>query len=252
MMRNVYLEGEMGDKFGTGFQVSAPKVSDVLRCLECNHPSFKKYLIDCHENEIGFEIDIANSKLDYAEEMLMNLQEGDVTITPLPAGSKSGGAKILAAMAMLALVVAMPTIIGTAGGWVSGSVGGTIGAGGGLGATVTSMGAGTLLPATGLGGSFMGLSAGTLQLGIGMLAVNIGMMGLSQVMAPDPATDSDQEQNYLFNGNQQNIVEGDPVPILYGQLRVPGQPINFEVGGASASIYSAAVFSSLGASWGSF
>jgi predicted phage tail protein len=239
MMRNVYLEGEMGQRFGTGFQVNAPKVSDVIKCVECNHPSFKKYLIDCHDNDIGFEVDVANSKLDYAEEMLMNLQDGDVTITPIPAGSKSGGAKILAAMAMIALVVAMPTIIGA-----SASTGGIFPVA--LGGT----GMATVTAATGLGGSFMGLSAGTLQLGLGMLAVNIGMMGLAQVMAPDPATDADQEQNYLFNGNQQNIVEGDPVPVLYGQLRVPGQPINFEVGGASSSIYNATAMSSLGASWG--
>jgi predicted phage tail protein len=239
MMRNVYLEGEMGQRFGTGFQVNAPKVSDVIKCVECNHPSFKKYLIDCHDNDIGFEVDVANSKLDYAEEMLMNLQDGDVTITPIPAGSKSGGAKILAAMAMIALVVAMPTIIGAS---ASLSAAVPVALGGTGMATVTA--------ATGLGGSFMGLSAGTLQLGLGMLAVNIGMMGLAQVMAPDPATDADQEQNYLFNGNQQNIVEGDPVPVLYGQLRVPGQPINFEVGGASSSIYNATAMSSIGASWG--
>jgi predicted phage tail protein len=237
MMRNVYLEGEMGQRFGTGFQVNAPKVSDVIKCVECNHPSFKKYLIDCHDNDIGFEVDVANSKLDYAEEMLMNLQDGDVTITPIPAGSKSGGAKILAAMAMIALVVAMPAILGT-----------------GVTTMTTAQGAVLTMGSTpgllGTAGSFMGLSTGALQLGVGMLAVNIGMMGLAQVMAPDPATDADQEQNYLFNGNQQNIVEGDPVPVLYGQLRVAGQPINFEVGGASSSIYNATAMSSLGASWG--
>ena len=31
-----------------------------------------------------------------------------------------------------------------------------------------------------------------------------------------------------LNGKQQNIIEGDPVPVLYGKLRVPGQTINFE------------------------
>lgn len=49
------------------------------------------------------------------------------------------------------------------------------------------------------------------------------------MMAPDPSTDSDQEKSYLFNGAEQNIVSGDPVPLLYGRLRVPGQPISFEV-----------------------
>lgn len=230
MMRKVYLEGEMGERFGTGFQINAPTVKDVMRCVECNHPSFKKYLIECEEKEIGFEVDVASNKLDYAEEMLMVLKPGDITITPIPAGSKSGGAKIFAAIALIALVIAMPTIVG-----------GVLGPGG--------MG-----PATpgllGLGGSVGGVSAGALQLGVGALAVNLGLMGLSQVMAPDPATDADQEQNYLFNGNQQNIVEGDPIPVLYGQLRVPGQPVNFEVAGVKSNVWRAVMIGMSGQSRG--
>ena len=224
MMRNVYLEGEMGEKFGTGFQVSAPKVADIVKCIDCNHPYFRKYLIDCHEQDIGFEVDIAKQKLDYEAEMLMNLQEGDVTITPIPAGSKSGGAKIFAAVAILAVMVMSG---GAAGGLLSLGQTATTGMttlGGGTGSIFTSV-------------IQSGAAAGTIGLSnVGMmsvmLAVNVGMMGLSQLMAPDPATDADQEESYLFNGNQQNIVEGDPVPVLYGRLRVPGQPINFEVSGS--------------------
>jgi predicted phage tail protein len=55
------------------------------------------------------------------------------------------------------------------------------------------------------------------------------MMGVAEMMAPDPATDSDQEQSYLFNGSEQNVIEGDPLPLLYGRLRIPGQPVNFEI-----------------------
>lgn len=210
MMRNVYLEGEMGAKFGTGFQVNASKIADIIKCIECNHPSFKKYLIDCHEEDIGFEIDIAKNKLEYEAEMLMNLQEGDVTITPIPAGSKSGGMKIFAAIAMIALAVMMPALLTTM-------------------VSQTGLQGGVMIA---MEQSFMGLTAAQISTGLTMLAINIGMMGISQVMAPDPATDADQEESYLFNGNQQNIVEGDPVPVLYGRLRIPGQPINFEVSGS--------------------
>jgi len=221
MMRSVYLEGEMGERFGTGFQIDAPTVKDVIRCMECNHPDLRRYLMDCHGKDIGFEIDVASNKLDYVEEMLMNLQEGDVTITPIPAGSKSGGGKILAAIALIALAIAMPTLLTTTG---------SVTLGGGVGASAATVG-------TSYVGSIMGISAANIQLGLGMLAVNLGMMGLSQVMAPDPATDADQEQNYLFNGNQQNIVEGDPMPVLYGRLRVPGQPVNFEVSGVQSNVW---------------
>lgn len=223
MMRNVYLEGEMGDRFGTKFRMNAPKVSDVMKCMECNHPSFKKYLIDCHDNDIGFEIDVANNKLEYKEELLMNLQEGDVTITPVPAGSKSGGQKIIAAIAIIAFVY-------FTGGFGTAAVPGV---GGAAGTPAVAGWATTVNATTGA------LSLNTYGLGAAMMAVNLGMMGLSQLMAPDPATDADQEQNYLFNGSQQNIVEGDPVPVLYGRLRVPGQPINFEVAAARANNYKA-------------
>ena len=46
MMRTVYLEGEMGQKFGTGFQIYAETIADALRCLEVNLPDFKKYFIN--------------------------------------------------------------------------------------------------------------------------------------------------------------------------------------------------------------
>jgi hypothetical protein len=35
--------------------------------------------------------------------------------------------------------------------------------------------------------------------------------------------------NYLFSGGANNAVEGDPIPILYGELRVPGRPIAVDI-----------------------
>ncbi len=48
-------------------------------------------------------------------------------------------------------------------------------------------------------------------------------------MAPDPATDDDSPTNYLYSGAQQNVVEGDPVPILYGELRIPGRLVGLDI-----------------------
>ena len=63
-----------------------------------------------------------------------------------------------------------------------------------------------------------------------LLAANLALMGIQQVMAPDPAVDkNDGTSNYLFSGGASNAKEGDPIPILYGELRVPGRPISIEV-----------------------
>jgi predicted phage tail protein len=202
MMRDVYLEGELGDKFGHKFTMDTVNFRDTMRCIECNVDGLKKYLIDCGENNIDFSCEVVDSKfLEETEaDLLMPLGEGDLIISPVPAGAKSGGSKILAAVAIAVLTYY------------------TFGAGGWLGAT---WGAGTT-------GGISAAAAGNIALMGYALAINLAITGIQQVMAPDPATDNSRE-TYLFNGSEQNIVEGDPVPVLYGELRVPGQPISFEI-----------------------
>ena len=197
MLRKVYLEGELGDKFGKSFTVNAVTLQDVFRCADANFSGFRKHLIDCHEKDIGFIVDIAEKQVHDENQLLMPIKPGDVTITPVPAGSKGIG-KILAAIAII-VVVAMT------GGWALGAAGGTT-----FSAGLTA----------GMG-SWGGLLATS-------LATNLAMTGISEMMAPDPSTDTDQESSYMFNGAEQNIIEGDPVPVLYGHLRVPGQPISFD------------------------
>ena len=48
---------------------------------------------------------------------------------------------------------------------------------------------------------------------------------------PDPATDNqeDQKEGYIFQGAEQSIPEGAPVPVLYGELRVPGNAVSFDL-----------------------
>ena len=61
------------------------------------------------------------------------------------------------------------------------------------------------------------------------VAVNLALTGIAEILAPDPSVDASAPQAYLFSGSEQNIVEGDPVPVLYGQLEIPGRPISFSV-----------------------
>ena len=206
MQRNLYIEGEMGERFGTEMSVNAPTVSDALKLLEVNNSGLKEYLIDCHEKGIGFVVDVAGEELEYNEELLLPLQKGDITITPVPEGGGSGFKKILLA---IAIVVAIVVTAGTGAGFFAN----TVAAGSGfLGSTIALTGWG--------------------YLAVG-LAVSLAMSGLMEMMAPDPAVDADQEQSYLFNGQEQNIIEGDPVPVLYGHLRVPGRPIGFRITNAN-------------------
>ena len=204
MIRKVYLDGELAEKFGSEFTIKAKTMSDVFRNLECNFPEMREYLIECHEKDVGFLCQIGDEGLQDEEELLLSLGEGDVYISPQPAGSKSGFGKILAAIAIIAIAVITQQYYLAAQAAVP------------AGATATGFAA----------------WGGTLALSIGMVGVNLALTGIQQMMAPDPSVDdfnNDKETSYLFRGAEQNVIEGDPVPVVYGQLRVPGRPIGFEV-----------------------
>jgi predicted phage tail protein len=216
MLRKVYLEGTLGSKFIPSFEVEAETLQDVFRCADANFSEFRPYMIDCMENETGFSITVENSEIIDENQLLLPMKKGDIIITPIPAGSKGIG-KIIAAIAIMYVVIATGGQILAAQGGVAPSLAGPLTG-----------------PAITMKSSFMAaIKAGGLKgFGLKMLAatsVHLGMAGLTEMMAPDPATDSDQESSYMFNGDEQNIIEGDPVPVLYGHLRVPGQPISFDV-----------------------
>jgi predicted phage tail protein len=205
MARKIYLNGEMSALFGQQFPFVGDTVQEALLCLQANEPKFRPYLIKCHENDIGFSIKVHGEDIDDFRECLLPLTEGDIVITPILAGSKSGGAKILTAMAIAALM------------FTPGGPAALMG--------MNTMSSATLF-ATGMnaGGIY---AAGAMA--VTSLAANLAIQGIQQIMAPDPETDREEEKGYMLSGSQKNTVEGDPVPVLYGELRVPGTPVSFEV-----------------------
>ena len=204
MKRSIYLEGEIGLKFGREHSFYGDSVRDALRLIQANNPDFKKYLIACQEVDLGFHVQVGANKIETPLECLLSLREGDIIITPVAAGSKSGGAKILTAVAIAAILF-------TSGGAAFVGLHGTMSP---ASIFTALQGAGGLYSAAGLAAT--------------SLAVNLAITGIQQLMAPDPSVD-EKDEGYLFNGSEQNIVEGMPVPLLYGELRVPGHPVSFEV-----------------------
>jgi predicted phage tail protein len=221
--RKVYLEGEMGQRFVKEFDMAADSFVEVFRCLKCNFNGFTPYLQECHDKNVGFICEVAGKPLKDERELALLYREGDMVITPVPAGSKSGGAKILAAIAITVMTAGMAAAFMGPGALIAGTTGNAALAAGTFGSAFGSLGAFQ---------ASLGLAAGTLggQLALG-LAVNLAMTGIQQLMAPDPSTDSQQDESYVFQGSKQNILEGDPVPVLYGELRVPGRTVSFHTRG---------------------
>ena len=229
MKRKVYLEGEMGERFGKEFDMVADSFVEVFRCLKCNFSGFMPYLQECHEKNIGFLLEVEGKPIKHEAEALLLYKEGDMIITPLPAGSKSGAGKLLAAVAVTVMTAGMAAAVMGPGALIAGTTGNA------------ALAAGTFGSAFGSVGAFqasLGLAMSTTlgQMAIG-LAVNLAMGGIQQMMAPDPSTDNQQDESYIFQGSKQNIAEGDPVPVLYGELRIPGRTVSFHTRSERTAFY---------------
>ena len=181
MLRNVYFEGELGRDFLPHMKVQCDTVADIFRCLSANFDGVKQYFIEKEQKDIGYQIEIAGKKITDEREMLMELNEGDVVITPIPAGSGDIGKAIVGIIiTVVGFMIGNPKIIA--------------------------------------------------------LGVNLTLAGLEGLLAPDPSNDDEpDEESYLFQGAEQVITQGEPVPVLYGRLRVPGQPVGMELKGGTAN-----------------
>ena len=197
MQRSVYLQGDLGERFGHKFIVNSDNYADIFKCINANRPGWLPYVRKCHEEDIAFIVETEDGLIDQ-DDLLTPIAKGDVTISLVPAGSKKGIGKIIVAIIMIYLMVNYG------------------------------------LPPAGSEGvaTWMYTKAGALTIKGGMaigMTSSLMMAGIQQIMAPDPAVDQDNPTNYLFSGGANNAVEGDPIPILYGELRVPGRPISVDI-----------------------
>jgi len=181
MKRKVYLEGEIGEKFGREFTMNVDSFAEAIRCLDCNFPEFRQYMIESEDRGIGFVCDVSGNAIqDERELLLIDKNEGDFTISAVPAGSKKAAKVIIGAILIYISFQIDPS-----------------------GATAERIAAFTFA-----------------------LGANLVITGIQEMLAPDPSVDDAQDESYLYQGTSQTILEGDPVPVLYGKLRVPGRPIS--------------------------
>jgi predicted phage tail protein len=187
-MRHVILQGHLGDKYGSSWDIKAKNFRDIFSCIDANYPGFRQDLIDLALAGGDIDVQLGNTFLD-AEDLFFPIGTKDtVVITPIPAGAKSGSAKILAAVALVALTFAISPVVGT---FAAGKMSATM--------------------------AYLLVTYG--------IAANLAMVGLEQLMTPDPSVD-DTEEDYLFSSAENTVASGNPVPVLLGELIVGGTVIS--------------------------
>lgn len=209
-MTHVKLMGEMGDKFGSEWECVDTNVRDILKCIHVQTEGLQEYLLDCHLKNIEFSVQSGDTLIEEFPELYLNIAREELIITPVPAGSGKGLGKLITGLLMLAAFFFMPGI-GTA--FTSGgAAGASVAAGGAAGGISVS----TALAS----GASLNLAGSAVM----MMGANLALMGLAEMSAPDPDERTD-DPSYLFNGAQNHIEQGKPVPLLYGELTIGGAPI---------------------------
>tara|TARA_Y100000015_G_scaffold36026_1_gene37004 strand:+ start:206 stop:1000 length:795 start_codon:yes stop_codon:yes gene_type:complete len=201
-MTQVKLLGELGDKFGSDWSSNSKSMRDIFKLIDCQVEGFKEYLQDCHEKNIGFTIQNGEDFIDYDDLLLCDIKD-TVIISAVPAGSGKGLGKILAAIAVIALIFFFPATMVT-----GAPAAGTAGAS--MSATFNAF------MASGLTGPGFFVAS---------IGANLAIAGLTEMSAPD-AGDMTSDPSFLFNGADNSIEQGKPVPVLYGKMKIGGTPIS--------------------------
>lgn len=199
-MTHVKLMGEMGEKFGTEWNMDVSNFRDVFRLIDCQTNGFKKYLTDCAEEGINFTIQNGEDLVDGTLDAMIAPVKDIVVITPVAAGA--GMSDILKVVFGVFLLMYGPAM-----------------AEGLFGPGVEAEGIVELERAQ----KAKAFTTKAIQ-GVG---TSLAMGGIQSYLTPD--TPSTSGKSYLFNGPENNVKEGVPVPLLYGQLLVGGSVINFGV-----------------------
>ena len=95
-MQTVYLKGDMGERFGEKWSMNVANVQDIFKLIECQREGFRSYMINCMENDIDFTIQRGEEFIDETE-LMLSLGEEDITVAPVPAGSKGNVGKLIVA-----------------------------------------------------------------------------------------------------------------------------------------------------------
>ncbi|AQW28802.1 tail assembly protein [Ralstonia syzygii subsp. celebesensis] len=180
-IRTVRLYGRLGARFGRRFELAVASPAEAIQALCVLLAGFKRELIESRDKGVTYAVFVGNRNL-IKEELELPPGRGEIRIAPVLVGNKRGG--VLQTILGAVLVV--------------------------VGAAISYFSAGSLA-----------------AVGVGMMQMGAAMMlgGVVQMLSPQPRglSSKDSPQNgasYNFNGPVNTSAQGNPVPLLYGEMLI--------------------------------
>lgn len=180
-VRTIKLTGIMAKKFGHVHRYAVKNVAEAVRAMCVTIPGFEKFLMEAKDNGLVFSVNVGRRNI--GEEELKNpVGNDEIRLTPVIIGSKKAG--------VVQIIVGVVLII--------------------VGAVVQYM----------MGGAPNPISNYLYGAGISMIIGGVIQMLSPQPKVPKDNGPTDNGQSYLFNGAVNTQAQGNPVPVLYGELFV--------------------------------
>ena len=208
-MTHVKLMGEIGEKFGSDWRMSATSFRDIFKLIDCQTDGFRDYITEKAKEGIDFTIQNGDNLIDDGLDLQIAPPQNTVIITPVAAGESklSNALKII-----LGIVLLMHGP-----GWIKNFEWATEA----QAVETTIQGAETVNRYQ----TVLTTAGQVATWGVRALGVGLAMRGVTGYLTPE--SPSNAGDSYLFSGPQNTVKEGVAVPLLYGRLIVGGAIINF-------------------------
>lgn len=197
-MVTVKLLGELGRRFGRQFQLAVKTPAEAMRALCMQIPEMRQYLLESGEKGINWRV-VTEHPDGLDEDQLLWPMSKRMVVAPQPAG-RGGVGKIVAGVALVAAAV----LLGPAGAVFSG-----------------------------VGAGIFGATAAT---GIGAIGLSMIFGGVAELLTPTPKMPNfngvvsgrnleEQLNSFTFDKSNANTMQGEVVPVLYGERIIGNLPI---------------------------
>ncbi len=181
-MNKIYLEGALGEKYGTEHNIKVSSVGEAIRALEANYPGFRNSI----KRDGEYAIFRDNKNIDI-EDLPLEKKNASWTIMPVPTGSSGSGGNWLKIVVGVILVAVAYYYGGPAGGQAMGQFY--------------------------FGMAMMG--TGLIMSGVaGLLAPMPDMSSYDYGTRERP----EERPSYLFSGTTNKTQGGHAIPVVYGEM----------------------------------
>jgi predicted phage tail protein len=199
-MVTIRLLGEAGRRFGRHFQLAVKTPAEALRALCVQLPELRQYMLESGENGINWRV-VTEDPMGLDEDQMLWPLSKRMVLAPMPAGRGAAG-RIIAGVALVAVAILFP-------------------AGGALASSFFTLGSTAATAIAGIGVSLIFGGVAELLTPTPKMPTVGGAVG----GGPTEGRSDDQLKSFTFDKSNANTIQGDVVPVLYGERIVGALPV---------------------------